>query len=91
MQNRITALTTISNELDDLSRRREASLQWVAELRSTVSELKQRKARLRPEAAQHDLNQVTLIFNVFCYYSINFICIFSLLYNEADGHEAIYC
>ena len=58
MQNRITALTAISNELDDLSRRRETSLQWVAELRSTAGELKQRKARLRPEAAQHDLNQV---------------------------------
>ena len=58
VQNRITALTAINGELDDLTRRREAILQWSAELRSTVGELKQRKARLRPEAAQHDLTQV---------------------------------
>jgi hypothetical protein len=40
-------------------------MQWATELKGTINELKQRKARLRPEAAQHDISQVIgFTFNV---------------------------
>ena len=89
MQNRITALTAINGELDDLTRRREAILQWSAELRSTVGELKQRKARLRPEAAQHDLTQV----RHHSYYLAAIVVEFKMHCCDlpVDGYEAIDC
>lgn len=58
VQTRITTLTAINNELDEFMRKRDALLEWAGELKNTINELKQRKARLRPEAAQHDINQV---------------------------------
>ncbi len=61
VQTRIAGLNVVNAELDDFTRRREALLQWIADLRNTISDIKQRKARLRPEAAQHDINQVCII------------------------------
>ena len=58
VHSRITSLTAVSTDLDDFTRRREAVHSWAVELKNTINDLKQRKARLRPEAAQHDISQV---------------------------------
>ena len=58
IHNRITTLTAVNSDLDDLTRRRERLKQWAVDMKNTVEELKQRHARLRPEAAHHDMNQV---------------------------------
>ena len=52
-------MTAVNTDLDDFTRRRQAVLQWATELKGTINDLKQRKARLRPEAAQHDISQVS--------------------------------
>ena len=65
VHSRIISLTAVNGELDDVTRRREAALQWATELKGTINDLRQRKARLRPEAAQHDINQVKSSMNIF--------------------------
>ena len=58
VHNRITALTALNGDLDGLMRRRETVLQWCNESKKTIADVKERHAKLRPEAAQHDINQL---------------------------------
>lgn len=44
--------------MDALLDRKDALLQWTVESKKTTSDMKDRPAKLRPEAAQHDVNQL---------------------------------
>ena len=58
IHNRITALTAVNGNLDEIFRRKSSLLSWTCEMKGVLTDVKQRPARLRTESVHHDINQV---------------------------------